>query len=123
MFFIGVFGIQGEQKKIGTYNNAVCSNCGALTRLELYKDYSYLHIFFIPTFKWNIKYIARSGCCNALFELDPEIGRLYEKGESPAIEPRHLKIMGRTSSNGTCPNCGARVERDHSFCPYCGNRL
>jgi len=79
MFFVGIFGINQTEKPIGTCNNTVCPSCGALTRLEVYKRYSYFHLFFIPTFKWNVKYYAKSSCCGSIYELDPSIGAQYEK--------------------------------------------
>ncbi|HEX9062212.1 MAG TPA: zinc-ribbon domain-containing protein, partial [Clostridia bacterium] len=59
MFFIGVFGIDSANKKIGNHNNANCPACGHMTHFEIIKSYSYLHIFFIPTFRWNIRYYLK----------------------------------------------------------------
>ncbi|HHZ16695.1 MAG TPA: zinc ribbon domain-containing protein [Clostridia bacterium] len=122
MFFIGIFGVNQTEKPIGTYNNTICPNCGALTRLELYKRYTYFHLFFIPTFKWNLQYYAKSGCCDSIFELDPTIGAQYEKGFNPDIRAEHLHPLVQFEPFKTCPHCHRKVEPEFNYCPYCGQK-
>lgn len=123
MFFIGIFGIDQKYKPIGTYNNVICPACGALTHYEIFKSYSYFHIFFIPTFKWNIKYYVRSTCCNSSFELDPLIGQEFERGNNPEIKEEHLHSANQRSLYKYCRNCGATFDSSYSYCPYCGGKL
>lgn len=123
MFFIGVFGINQKREELGTYNNVVCPSCGSYTRLAISKSYSYFHIFFVPTFRWNQRYFARSCCCGALFELDGDIGRAFENGENPKIEDSHMHLLSAKGHYSLCPDCGARLEDSHVYCPYCGRRL
>ena len=75
MFFIGIFGVNQTEKPIGTYNNTICPNCGALTRLELYKRYTYFHLFFIPTFKWNLNIMPKAAAETVFLNLTPPLGR------------------------------------------------
>jgi RNA polymerase subunit RPABC4/transcription elongation factor Spt4 len=123
LFFIGIFGIDRKQKPLGTYNNAICPACGALTRLEIFKTYSYFHIFFIPIFRWNVKYFVKSVCCSSIYELDPVIGKQYEKEGSVEIRSEHLRPVSEYLPYKVCSNCGARFESGYGFCPYCGNKL
>ncbi|MCR4435602.1 MAG: zinc ribbon domain-containing protein [Clostridiales bacterium] len=123
MFFIGVFGIEETQKQLATYNNAICPGCGAMTRFEIFKSYSYFHIFFIPTFRWNIRYYIRPVCCGRIYELDPATGQQVERGENPEIRDEHLRPANQYLPYKTCSHCGVRVEPEYSFCPYCGRRL
>lgn len=123
MFFIGIFGIQQNQKLLGTYNNIICPDCGKFTMLDIFKTYTYFHVFFIPTFRWNTRYYVKTNCCNTIYQLDQDIGRRYEKGENPDIKNEHLRPINQQFSYKTCFNCGARVEQGFNFCPYCGNRL
>ncbi|MGI6145456.1 MAG: zinc ribbon domain-containing protein [Clostridia bacterium] len=123
MFFVGIFGINQTEKPIGTCNNTVCPSCGALTRLEVYKRYSYFHLFFIPTFKWNVKYYAKSSCCGSIYELDPSIGAQYEKGINPEIRADDLRPIHEYQPFKTCPNCRTKAESDYSYCPYCGQKF
>jgi len=123
MFFIGIFGIEQAKKTIGTYNNAICPACGAFTRFEVYKAYSYFHIFFIPTFRWNVRYYVKPACCGSIYELDPAIGQQYDRGQNPEIRNEHMRPINQYPPYKTCSACGARVESTFSYCPYCGRRL
>jgi hypothetical protein len=123
MFFVGIFGIDQRKKEIGTYNNAVCPACRAFTRLIIYKSYSCFHIFFIPTYKWNEKYYAESACCGSISELDPVIGRQYEAGRLPEIKTENLHPAAQSLPYKTCSKCQAKVKREYSFCPHCGQKL
>lgn len=123
MFFIGIFGVEQGQKQIGCYNNVICSSCGAFTRYQIFKGYSYFHIFFIPAFKWNTKYYVKSDCCGSINELDPSLGSEYERGLSPEIRSEHLRPVYAGPACGICANCGAKVDAGFRFCPRCGKGL
>jgi len=123
MFFIGIFGTNKAKKPLGTQTNTICPACGSLTRLEIFKTYSYFHIFFIPVFKWNVSYYVRPACCGSVFELVLEIGQKYEKGYDVEIKQENLRPTNQNTPFKTCFNCGASFESTYSFCPYCGNRL
>lgn len=123
MFFIGIFGINEGHKPLGTYNNAICPSCGAYTRYEVFKTYSYFHIFFIPIFRWNKKYYVKSACCGTLYQLDPTIGSEFESGHNPDIRSEHLRIVHAYAAYNACSNCGQPVDSNFSFCPRCGKRL
>ncbi len=123
MFFIGVFGIQDKDKHIGTYNNIVCPACGKLARYEIHKTYRYLHIFFIPTFRWNTRYIVKASCCGSIYELDPFVGREFEKDPRTGIRPENLRRLDHYIPFRYCPDCRIDVPSEFSYCPYCGGRL
>lgn len=123
MFFIGIFGINQSEKLMDTYNNAICPSCGGFSRFEIFKTYSYFHIFFMPVFKWNTRYFVKTACCNSIYELDPYIGKQYDKGHNPEITNEHLKPLNTYSPYKTCPNCRANIESNYSFCPYCGTKM
>ncbi|HOQ07903.1 MAG TPA: zinc ribbon domain-containing protein [Clostridiales bacterium] len=123
MFFVAFFGIQDKDQYIGTYNNVVCPSCGSLTRYEIHRTYRYLHIFFIPTFRWNIRYIVRTPCCGSVYELDPLVGREFERNPGIEIRPENLRRIDRYMLFRYCPNCRIDVPAEFSYCPYCGGRL
>ncbi|MFZ3132907.1 MAG: zinc ribbon domain-containing protein [Desulfosporosinus sp.] len=123
MFFIGIFGVKEVLKPIGTYNNVICPACNVLTRFEIFRIYSYFHIFFIPTFRWNMRYYSKSACCDSIYVLDTIIGQQYVNGRTPEIKNEYLRPVNQCLPDRTCSNCGAKVELEHSFCPYCGRRL
>jgi len=120
-FFIG--GADQAHKPIGVYNNAVCPACGMLTRYEVSKTYSYFHLFFIPTFRWNTRYLVTTGCCGSLYELDAGVGREFERNPDTVIRSEHLRPLSQFVPYKSCPGCRARVDAGYSYCPYCGNKL
>ena len=125
MFFIGIFGISQAKKELAVQNNIPCATCGSLTRYRVFKTYSYFHVFFIPTFRWHIRYFVQSEDCGHLFELDPEIGRRFAAGESPSILPSNVHPVGGGQSDGsrTCQACGRTFDPRYRYCPYCGQPL
>ncbi len=122
MFFIGIFGIEQANRAIGVHNNIICPACGHLTNLELFKSYTYLHVFFIPTFRWDVQYRARAACCGQWFAVEPETGRQFASGGQPDIQAGHLDPLGRRSPDGrqACVHCGADVDANFRYCPHCG---
>jgi len=123
MFFFAFFGIQDKEEFLGSCNNVVCPGCGRLTRLDVYKTYRYLHIFFIPTFRWDTRYYVKAACCGSLYELEGDVGRAFEHDPSTEIRSEHLRPVHAYSPYKFCPSCNATVPPQYSFCPYCGGRL
>jgi hypothetical protein len=122
MFFIGIFGIQNKDEKIGVINNTECISCGSLTKLDVYKRYSYFHIFFIPVYKWKFEYYAIPYCCKRACILKEEAGQNIEKGLKSAIIPEDC-IQVISSSNNHCPYCNINLPQDFKYCPHCGRAL
>jgi len=124
MFFIAFFGVQDKEKYIGAYNNIVCPSCGRLSGYEIYKTYRYFHIFLIPLFRWNVKYIGKTSCCGRLYELDPMVGEEFERNPgSTEIREENLRRINTYSPFRYCPNCKKDVPAEFSYCPYCGGKL
>lgn len=125
MFFIGIFGIDRAQKEIAVQNNVTCVACGRMTRYRVSKTYNYFHVFFIPTFRWHIRYFVQADDCGHVFELDQEIGRQFQSGGNPFIRPEQLSPLGGTSDSlpQTCSYCGQEMASTFRYCPYCGKKL
>lgn len=123
MFFIAFFGIQDKEKYVGAYNNVICPSCESLTRYEIHKTYRYFHIFFIPVFRWNIRYLVKTPCCGSLYELDQAVGTEFEKNPGTEIRKENLRPVNYYSPFKYCSNCRAQVPAEFSYCPYCGGRL
>ncbi|NMM64843.1 zinc-ribbon domain-containing protein [Clostridium sp. P21] len=125
MFFIGIFGIEDKQKEIKNINTVDCKKCNG-SRHTLIKQYSFFHIFFIPIFKWNIRYFLICNNCNTIYEISKEKGMKVEAGEDSAITYWDLKIIENDYGmygQLRCGNCGRNVDSNFEFCPYCGQRL
>jgi RNA polymerase subunit RPABC4/transcription elongation factor Spt4 len=123
MFFIAFFGIQDKDKHIGTQNNIICPSCGRLSRYEIHKLYRYFHIFLIPTFRWNFRYLIKTSCCDGFYELDPLVGEAYEKNPDTEIRKGNLRRLNNFLPCRHCANCKSEVPAEFSYCPYCGGKL
>lgn len=123
MFFIGIFGLDSKIKEIGSANNIVCPSCKAITHLEIFKVYNFLHIFFIPTFRWNVKYIAKPPCCGAVYAIDDILGKAFERGKNPTVYPENLKIIENGKVFARCNHCSREIGQGFYYCPYCGEKL
>jgi hypothetical protein len=123
MFFIGIFGIEDKDKHIGTCNNIVCFSCERFARYEVYKSYRYFHIFFIPVFKWNVKYHVKASCCGCIYELDPAIGKEFERNPDTEIRRENLWQVNNDMPFKYCSHCRTDVPAEFNYCPYCGGKL
>ena len=86
MFFI--MGSDGKVQQLGNVS-AVCSRCGRRS-FSLCKSYEYIHLFFIPVFRYHVQYIATCPGCASVYAVDPEAGKEVEKGrlaELPGVGP------------------------------------
>ncbi|MCX7615409.1 MAG: zinc ribbon domain-containing protein, partial [Clostridiales bacterium] len=114
MFFF-VSGVRTKSKDIGNIPNVICPGCGAYSNLYIAMIYETLHLFFIPTFKWNKRYLVTDPACGAVFELDRELGIAFERGEINTIDPSGLhKVSGFYQNK--CHTCGAELMPGARFC-------
>ena len=89
MFFI--MGITDGRKDFDFHQMMTCGACGAYGRYQVFMTYTVLSLFFIPCIKWNRHYYVQASCCNALYELDAEIGKRIARGGDVEILPQHLR--------------------------------
>ena len=92
MFFM--MGITDGRKNLDFSQTIICNLCGKYGRYQVFMTYTVLSLFFIPCFKWNKHFYVQTSCCNALYELDPEIGKRIAHGENIEILPEHLTRVG-----------------------------
>lgn len=123
MFFI--MGSDGKVQQLGNVS-AVCSRCGRQGSFSLCKSYEYIHLFFIPVFRYHVQYIATCPGCASVYAVDPEAGKEVEKGrlaELPASALTLIRSTGAAPGPGLCPHCGAQNPQGSVFCNQCGGRL
>lgn len=127
MFFIGIFGVENREKEIRDIQNVICKVCGSMTNYKLIKTYNVFHFFFIPLFKWGIKYYLVSRCCQSVFEIPLELGKDLEGGGNTPINNMDLSsiYVGKDDYYGgpRCPRCHKSLDNDFEYCPYCGEKL
>jgi hypothetical protein len=133
MFFI--MGLSDAQKKLEFVQTMLCSRCQQFGRFEVFMTYTYFSLFFIPIFKWNKKFYAKTSCCNTVYSIDDSLGKRILKGENITLKEEDLHFehrnaysslfqnSGYNNSLRQCPNCGYLAEGDFVFCPKCGKRL
>lgn len=126
MFFI--CGISQGKKILDYTKTVICSQCGSYGRYQVFMTYSYLSIFFIPLIKWSRHYYVQMSCCNAVYELNPEKGKMLKRGEAIDISQQDLTMLqsGQRVNQGygkRCSNCGYETVEDFEYCPKCGHRF
>ncbi len=121
MFFIGVFGIQDKQKEVCNLQ-IECKNCSS-NYLKLYKTYRYFHIFFLPVYKWRIRYHAICDICGTIYNIPEEKGKKTENGEKGVITYWDIKEVYKKPIIKICPKCNSQVDDAFEYCPYCGKKL
>jgi DNA-directed RNA polymerase subunit RPC12/RpoP len=122
MFFIGIFGIENKEKDIKTFG-VVCPDCGRMTSATLLMTYTYFHIFFIPTFRWNKRYFIKLRCCGAMYEAPADYAEILKNEEH--IDFSRLKKVsggfgGFNDYLAVCRSCGKSFDKSFPHCPYCG---
>jgi len=125
MFFIGIFGAEDKEVVKEEYPNVICPACGRYSRAKLIFAYSYIHFFFIPVFKYNKKYYVVLNCCGARYEADEAYYKeLLAGAPLDFSRMRWVNEWAYGDANcKICPTCGAQVEMQYSYCPFCGKQL
>lgn len=151
MFFI--MGISEGRKDFDFSQMVICSSCGAYGRYMVFMTYTFLSLFFIPTFRWNRRYFVQMSCCGRIYELNSEVGKRIARGEEVEIRPEDLIGAGYSGGFGgpdaysqedwsrsgwnrdnwdvhadrnpvkTCSNCGYSTNEDFEYCPKCGRKF
>ena len=121
MFFI----IGADQREIKLdYNKLMtCEVCSSMGRYDVYMTFMVFTFFFIPLIRWNKKYYVKTSCCNSLYELNPEVGKMIEKGENVDIRSEDLTLLSEKHNFKKCFNCGYQTDQDFVYCPKCGNKF
>lgn len=121
MFFI--MGSNAKIQQLGPVG-AVCPGCGRSLIFSLCKSFSYVHLFFIPIFRYHVQYIATCPGCAAVYAVDPEVGKAAEKGRLTTLPSSALSLIrGGGRNPGICPHCGGSNPPGSAFCNRCGGRL
>ena len=123
MFFIA--GTGNQSKKLGKINAQHCPSCQSFQGMELIKTYGYVHLFFVPAVKFDVKYLLVCPQCGKVYQLQKEDGRALEKGRLPALAAERLAPAPGYQVQDTrfCPRCGSEVSPADQYCRHCGQPL
>jgi hypothetical protein len=121
-----VFGVNNGSNTMNFRQNIVsCPCCGRYGALEVFKEYSYFSLFFVPVFYFNRHYYVHTTCCGSIGEIDKELGLKIAKGEVTEIDVNQLKFT-HTRGNMNfkrCAGCGYETKENFDFCPRCGRKF
>jgi len=121
MLFIG--GIDSKQAEVGQFDAVECPHCGEKHAMTLYKNYYFFHFFFLPLFKWSVKYLVTCHGCHAILALSEDKGKALEKGTVHDIAPADLAVVEEgTAKASLCLNCHREVDPHFTYCPHCGEK-
>ena len=129
-----IFGISQKEKRLVFDQLIVCKCCGKYGHADVFMTYTYFMFFFIPLFKWNKRFFVKMSCCEAVYELEPEVGKALLHGQQVDIKSTDLTLVQEGHRRGyydsgtyktwkKCGNCGYETEEDFEYCPKCGRRL
>ena len=123
MFFIG--GAGNQSKDLGLRPNQPCPGCGSRLGMELIRTGGYIHLFFVPVFRYGIQYFLTCPSCGKTYEISREDGRMLERNPDLALPPDRLIPTGLRPVSQTrfCPACGAETGPGDRFCRRCGHQL
>lgn len=96
--------------------NGKCDTCQCDGTIELIKAYQCFRLFFIPLFKWQVKYYLRHSCGGQV-EISEEIaiGMLHGTISTEAMHMEH-----QVTDTNYCLKCGNYLDQQFEYCPYCG---
>jgi len=119
MIFIG--GVDAKQSEIGQFDSVLCPHCQEKYPMTLYKTYYFFHVFFLPIFKWNLKYLLTCHGCHAILVLASEKGKALEKGYVHDVDIADLTVLEAGEAKPSrCESCQCEVDAGFKFCPHCG---
>ena len=120
-----------------------CDTCQREGNIELIKTYQCFRLFFIPLFKWQVKYYLKHSCGGQI-EVNEEVALRILHGiiSTEHLHMEHEKVedeYGQMQSNDKqmaygqkenqqpsqvndrcCSHCGKALETQFEYCPYCG---
>eukprot|EP00252_Welwitschia_mirabilis_P015950 TRINITY_DN35368_c0_g1_i1.p1 TRINITY_DN35368_c0_g1~~TRINITY_DN35368_c0_g1_i1.p1 ORF type:complete len:109 (+),score=1.91 TRINITY_DN35368_c0_g1_i1:215-541(+) len=108
MFFFFVGGLNQEVRSVLQRGVGRCFFCGSETSLVEYDKV--LKLFFVPVWRWPSKSPALY-CDNCRLIMPQASLSAPPPGDS--LVPEHLR----------CWSCSRVLQREFSYCPYCGSAL
>ena len=123
MFLIG--GAGNGSKDLGLRKNQLCPGCKSRLGMQLIRTNGYIHLFFVPVFRYGVQYFLVCPACGRAYEISREDGRRLEHQPDLALPPDRLIPSGNRVLSQTrfCPACGSETAPGDRFCRQCGRPL
>lgn len=120
MFFIGIFGIFPEDKKIKDVTVENYPGYPMGIKGDLYRNSSVFEFFFVPVFRFNRKYYIKFPDSKNIYLLEKDVAEDLLKRDS---EINFFDLQESDIQDNGCPDCGKIVEGNYRYCPHCGKKL
>ena len=122
MIFIG--GISDKRLTLGYLKSVMCKHCRQTYIMELIKSYSFFHFFFLPLWKWQVRYELKCERCQAVMTISNVLGKAWEQGEELNLTLWDLQIIKEGNPlEQHCGHCQETVAQSYQYCPHCGQHL
>jgi len=121
MIFIG--GVSDKKMELGTLKPTTCKNCLQIHAMTLVKEYYFFHFFFLPIWKWNLKYEVICTGCHGVMAIPEAKGKAWEQGVEIELDSTDLEILNAEQLQKECSQCHKAVAHTFQYCPYCGSKL
>lgn len=120
MFFIGIFGIYPEDKKIKDVQVTNYPGYPMGIRGDLYRNNNVFEFFFIPIIRYSKKYYLKFPDSQKIYLIDKEYAEESLRNEK---EINFFDLEEMDVRDNTCSDCGNIIDGNYKYCPYCGKKL
>ncbi len=120
MFFIGIFGIYPEDKKIQDIQVYNYPGYPMGIKGDLYRVNNVFEFFFIPLLRFNKKYYLKFPNSQKVYLIEKDF---IEEAIKRGKEIDFYDLLETDIEDNTCPDCGKIIEGNYKFCPYCGKKF
>jgi ribosomal protein L32 len=119
------FGVGKGSDDLYLDQKIVCPMCGKKAELQVYCDYKAFQLFFIPVYKWDKRYYARTTCCGAVCPVPFREGEALDSGDIERLDVKRLPLVQLHAAPQlkVCAACGYETSQPFRFCPMCGKPL
>lgn len=114
-----LFGIGKGEDDLDLGQKITCPVCGRKAKLEGFRTYKALRLFFVPVYKWDMEYYVRTTCCGTVKKIGKKLGEQIYWGERDTVDVAALRLQPRVGLK-ICKSCGFDTTADYRFCPMCG---
>lgn len=115
-----LFGIGEGQDDLDLGQKITCPVCGKKAKLEGFRTYRALRLFFVPVLRWDLRYYVRTTCCGTVRKIGKRQGEEIYWGERDRLDVAALGLKPRIGLR-VCRHCGFDTTApSYRFCPLCG---
>ena len=119
MFFIGIFRIYPEEKKVAEVTIEHHPEYSHGVRADLIRQNQVFDFFFIPVFRYHKNYYLKIIGTSRYFSVSSEKAEKIIKGKDSVS---YYDLEEVQTEEYYCPSCSSRLDDNYKFCPFCGDQ-